>query len=207
LRISVLWVGKNWLTGVLRRRLRSVWLREMYKRLAVVFVASTIGLGACTTAGGTPATAPPITEAPGLTIAALPTTTTMPITTTTLDRLAEIQAIFQDLEVRRLQAIMDQDEVAFRAVFANDEYAERSMVELDLVTVLDPRAAEFSVTEVHADTPECIAVGAVVNASQSTKGGGIAVDSDYVIEISNDRWGYSWIGEGWRCIGSHPFSY
>jgi hypothetical protein len=178
----------------------------MNTRLAVLLVASVLGLGACTTLRSSPATTPPIVEPPATTTATA--TTAMPTTTTTLDiRITEIQAIFQDLEVRRLQAIMDQDEVAFRAVFANDEYAERSMVELDLVTVLDPRAAEFSVTEVHADTPECIAVGAVVNASQSTKGGGIAADSDYVIEISNDRWGYSWIGEGWRCIGSHPFSY
>jgi hypothetical protein len=178
----------------------------MHKRLAVVFVASTIGLGACTTAGGTPATAPPITEAPVVTIAPLPTTTTMPITTTTLDRLAEIQAIFQDLEVRRLQAIMDQDEVAFRAVFANDEYEERSMVLMDEVVVSDPEAVGFGVTDVYADGETCIAVGAVVDMSTATDGGGVGADLDYVIEATNEGWGLSWTGSGWRCTGPHPFS-
>ena len=82
-------------------------------------MASLLGLGACTTVGSTPATAPPITEAANTTSTST-TTTTMTAPTTTLDRLTEIQAIFQDLEVRRLQAIMDQDEEAFRSLFAND---------------------------------------------------------------------------------------
>lgn len=62
-----------------------------------------------------------------------------------MDRVAEIQAIFQELEVRRLQAIMDQDEEAFRAVFANEEYEERSVGGMALVTVIDPSAVVFTV--------------------------------------------------------------
>ncbi|MFV1970526.1 MAG: hypothetical protein ACC683_05920, partial [Acidimicrobiia bacterium] len=99
----------------------------MQTRLAVVVVASILVLGACTTVGNSPATAPPATEPPVTTSTSTATTTTTLATTTTLDRMAEIQAIFQDLEVRRLQAIMDQDEEAFRSVFANAEYEERSM--------------------------------------------------------------------------------
>jgi hypothetical protein len=176
----------------------------MYTRSAVVLMASLLGLGACTTVGSTPATAPAITDA--ATTTSISTTTTMTATTTTLDRLTEIQAIFQDLEVRRLQAIMDQDEEAFRSVFANEEFAERSLVELDLVTAIDPRATVFSVSDVYSDSSGCIAIGAVVDASRSTEGGGVSDDSDYVVESVGDVWGYSWVGEGWRCDGPHPFS-
>jgi hypothetical protein len=134
------------------------------------------------------------------------TTTTTLATTTTLDRMAEIQAIFQALEVRRLQAIMDQDEEAFRAVFANAEYEERSMVLMDDVTVLNASAAAVAVVEVFVDSSECIAVGAVVDASQSILGGGVGNESDHVVEMKDGSWGISWVGEGWRCDGPHPFS-
>jgi hypothetical protein len=126
--------------------------------------------------------------------------------TTTLDRLTEIQAIFQDLEVRRLQAIMDQDEEAFRSVFANDEYAERSLVAMDVVGVVDPLAVGFVVTEVYEDSLTCIAVGAVVDMSIATDEGGVGGDLDYVIEHMDVGWGLSWTGSGWRCAGPHPFS-
>jgi hypothetical protein len=130
----------------------------------------------------------------------------MTATTTTLDRLTEIQTIFQDLEVRRLQAIMDQDEEAFRSVFANDEYAERSMVLMSDVRVIDPKAAVLIVTDVLVDDSACIAVEAVVDASSSIADGGLGAASDHVVESSDGEWGISWVGEGWRCDGSHPFS-
>ena len=176
-------------------------------RLAVAVAASCVGLGACTTAGGTPATAPDVTTTimtttePGAT-----TTADQPATTTTLDRIAEIEAIFQDLEVRRLQAIMDQDEDAFRAVFANDEYAERSMAVFDVAKVLDPTMVTLEVKEVFSDTAVCIAVGAVVDTTGAIEGGGLDTQDDNVIEFSGDQWAISWIGSGWRCDGPHPFS-
>jgi hypothetical protein len=176
----------------------------MNTRLAVLLLASILGLGACTTLRSSPATTPPIVEPPATTTATA--TTTMPTTTTTLDRIAEIQAIFQDLEVRRLQAIMDQDEEAFRSLFANREFAERSMLELDRVEVVDPLAGAFKVVDVFTEGALCIAVGAVVDASTSTEGGGVGEGADYVIELVEDHWGYSWVGEGWRCDGPHPFS-
>ncbi len=168
--------------------------------------ASILVLGACTTVGNSPATAPPATEPPVTTSTSTTTTTTTLATTTTLDRVAEIQAIFQDLEVRRLQAIMDQDEEAFRSVFANAEYEERSMVLLDDVTVIDPQAVMFTVTEVFSDGPDCIAVDAVVDASLAIQGGGVSAGRDHVIEVSESSWGLSWVGDGWRCVGPHPFS-
>jgi len=179
-------------------------------RLAVVVLASIVELGACTTVGNSPATAPPITASPvtasTATASTTVTTTTAPGTTTTVDRIAEIQAIFQDLERRRLQAIMDQDEEAFRAVFANAEYEERSMVLMDDVTVLNASAAAVAITEIFIDSPGCIAVAAVVDASHSILNGGVGAESDHVVQMEAGSWGISWVGEGWRCDGPHPFS-
>jgi hypothetical protein len=178
----------------------------MHIRLAVVVVASMVGLGACTTAQGTPATIPSTTQGIVTTTTSSTTTTTMIATTTTLDRLTEIQAIFQDLEIRRLQAIMDQDEEAFRAVFANAEYEERSMVLLDQVVVLSPDAVEFTVATVLADQSGCIAVLGLIDATRASVDGGVGNEKDFVIEYETGQWGYSWVGEGWRCDGPHPFS-
>ena len=177
-------------------------------RLAVAVAASCVGLGACTTAGGTPATAPDVTTTLMTTTEPVAATTTadQPATTTTLDRIAEIEAIFQDLEVRRLQAIMDQDEDAFRAVFANEEYAERSLGGMVLVTVIDPSAAVFTVREVFVDETDCIAVSAVTDGSKAVVGADIGESSDYVLEARDGSWGFSWAGSGWRCDGPHPFS-
>ncbi len=120
-------------------------------------MASALGLGACTTVGGTPATTPPTTEPPATT-STVAVTPTVLATSTTLDRVAEIQAIFEDLERRRLQAILDQDEEAFRSVFANEEYEERSVPGMQMVTVIDPDAIVFTVVEVFVDEENCIAV-------------------------------------------------
>jgi hypothetical protein len=131
----------------------------------------------------------------------------LPVITTTLDRVTEIQAIFQDLEVRRLQAIMDQDEEAFRSVFANNEYAERSVGGMALVTVLDPSIVVFTVLQVFVDDPRCVAVEAVVDGDLAIQNSDSNQPSDYVIELDEtDVWGFSWAGSGWRCDGSHPFS-
>ena len=167
-------------------------------------MASLLGLGACTTVGSTPATAPPITE-PAVTTSTS-TTTSMAQTTTTLDRLTEIQAIFHDLEVRRLQAIMDQDEEAFRSVFANDEYGERSMVAMSMVDVIDASRVIFNVNDVLVDNVECIAVSGTVDATGASDGGGLGGIADFVVELGEEGWGLSWVGEGWTCDGPHPFS-
>ena len=173
--------------------------------MAVLLMTSLLGLGACTTVRSTPATAPPISEAVTTTIVSTTTTVTA-TTTTTLDRLTEIQAIFQDLEVRRLQAIMDQDEEAFRSVFANDEYAERSMVAMDLADVIEPSLVRFDVSELFVDNVRCIAVSGIVDATGASDGGGLGGIADFVVEMGVDGWGLSWVGEGWRCEGPHPFS-
>ncbi len=90
------------------------------------------------TAVGTPATTPPsvpttaaTTVVPPTTLP--PTTTTTAATTTTVDRIAEIQAIFQDLEERRLQALYEGDTETFKSLFANKEYLQRSLGAFDVV--------------------------------------------------------------------------
>jgi len=176
-------------------------------RLAVAVAASCVGLGACTTAGGTPATAPDVaTTLMTTTQPAATTSADQPVTTTTLDRIAEIEAIFQELEVRRLQAILDQDEDAFRAIFANEEYAERSVGAIELTNVLDASASVFSVLEVFADTSDCIAVHGLTDTTGAIEGGGAGDTADYIAEPSDGTWGISWVGSGWRCDGPHPFS-
>jgi hypothetical protein len=122
-----------------------------------------------------------------------------------MDRVAEIAAIFEDIERRRLQAIFDQDEAAFRAVHANDEYEEESLVAMDLVVVTDPNAVRVEILEVFVDTPTCIAVEATWDRSTAIEGGGIA-SVEQVLERRDDGWGYSWVGTGWRCDGSHPLA-
>ncbi|MEN8239465.1 MAG: hypothetical protein ABFR53_09715, partial [Actinomycetota bacterium] len=124
--------------------------------------ALTLGFAAlaasCTTVDGTPATAPSVPETLPTTTTTLPaTTTTAPITTTTVDRISEIQAIFEDLEHRRLQAIYDQDEDAFRSVYANEEYLRESLPLFGLIEFLaSPGLYPVRVLEVLTDEEDCI---------------------------------------------------
>lgn len=176
---------------------------------AVVFVSAALA-GGCTTAGGTPATTPPVTAttaAPPTTTTIAPTTITVvePETTTTLDRLAEIQAIFEDLERRRLQAIYDQDEAAFRSLYANDEYLSLELESFERVHVLDADAVILSLESVLYDDAECIAAIVQVDASDAFVTGG-SYRTTVVVETRDGSLGYSWVGEGWACEGSHPLS-
>ena len=162
----------------------------------------------CTTSFDTPATAPTLGRSTSTSLlpSSVPSTTATPTTTTTPDRIGEIQSIFEDLEHRRLRAILDQDEEAYRSVFANEYYEEASMVVFDEVTVLDPGAARVTIIEVLVDSETCLA--AVVESDQSgvNATGGVSIE-DWVLEVSErGEWGFSWAGKGWRCVGSHPLS-
>ena len=172
---------------------------------ALVVLACTAG---CTTVSDTPATAPSTNATSSTTSTTQPgstSTVVAPETTTTLDRVSEIQAIFLDLEHRRLHAILDQDEEAYRAVFANEYYEQESMVAFDMVEVIDPDAVSIAVVEVLVDRPDCIAASVQSDLSLATIGGGVAT-SDWVLEPRNPGWGWSWVGEGWRCDRAHPLS-
>jgi hypothetical protein len=166
----------------------------------------------CTTVGDTPATVPPTSIAPTSTVFSpgtiVSTTIAEPATSTTVDRLTEIAAIFEDLERRRLQAIFDQDEEAFRAVHANDAYLNESLVVLDLVDILDP-TADFRQVAIRliAETETCIAAELDRDYTGILDSGERSSDI-YVAELtaSASSWGLVWVGGGWACDGPHPLS-
>ncbi len=167
----------------------------------------------CTTTETTPATTPtsiaPVTTAvPGtvVTTTTSTTVTTTTATTTTVDRLTEIAAIFEDLERRRLQAIFDQDEEAFRAVHANKEYLEESLVVLDLAQVSDPSGNFRQVAiALIADEEDCVAA-TLQRDYEGVLATGAETSKTYVASLVNGVWGLAWVGEGWACDGPHPLS-
>jgi len=179
---------------------------DMRGKLATVAVL-TIAVAACSTEG-TPATTPASTFATTVT-----TTTTMPpaptsttttvATTTTVDRRTEIEAIFQDLEERRLQALYEGDREAFQALFANEEYMTRSMGAFEVVEFEDEPIVEIEVVSVLHDSASCIAVVRVFHRADT---GQTAEETIGVIEDKGGGWGISYVGEGWACDGPHPFS-
>ena len=96
-------------------------MRGKPSRMAVLLLV----VAGCSTTG-IPATVPPSLPPTATTVATTtttlsPTTTTTAATTTTVDRVAEIEAIFQDLEERRLQALYEGDKETFKSLFANKE--------------------------------------------------------------------------------------
>jgi hypothetical protein len=80
------------------------------------------------------------------------------------------------------------------------------LVLIDEVVVIDADAAVLSVAKVLADGTDCIAVSAIVDASKSIEAGGVGEPSVHVVELHEGEWGISWVGSGWECDGSHPFS-
>jgi hypothetical protein len=159
-------------------------------------------LAACTGTESTPATTPTMT-APTTTVP-ITTTTAPPPATSAPDRLAEIQAIFQDLEERRLDALYRGDVDAFSALFANEAYLEQDLQSFDLVEfIAAPDSVMVEVTEILVDEGQCVAANVRTDFSSAlgaeAKGSGGAV-----IEYKDGKWGYSWVGNGWVCEGQHP---
>jgi hypothetical protein len=181
-------------------------MRGKFFQVAVLLLV----VAGCSTTG-TPATVPPSLPATTTTVAATtttlpPTTTTTAATTTTIDRVTEIEAIFQDLEERRLQALYEGDEEAFKSLFANKEYMQRSLGAFEVVDFKDEwQMPSVTVIEVLHDGPACVAARTATDYSEVFVGGG----SDEVVEVVEalaSGWGMSYAGEGWACEGSHPFS-
>ena len=178
-------------------------MRGKLKSLAVLTVVAV----ACTSSG-TPATTPTSVPATTTSTSVPPTssTTTAEVTTTTIDRLAEIEAIFQDLEERRLQALYDGDRETFRSLFANDEYMERSMGVFDLIEFMAaPDLIVVDVLEILADGDRCVSAVVFTDATQALGTDGSSTRT-VVLERDGERWGFSYIGEGWVCEGPHPLS-
>jgi hypothetical protein len=124
--------------------------------------------------------------------------------TTTIDRLGEITAIFEDLERRRLEAIYTGDVEAFTALFADTPYLDRSLEVFDLVTPGTPPSVSIDVLEVLRDDETCLATWATT-----------VVDETHTDPVStvlireNGEWRIAYVGgekEGWLCDGPHPLS-
>lgn len=182
----------------------------MWGKLSRMVVMVLVGAGCTTT--GTPATVP--SSLPATTTTAvvtmttpLPSTTTTAATTTTVDRVAEIEAIFQDLEERRLQALYEGDEEAFKSLFANNEYMQRSLGAFDVVEFEnEPAMVLVEVMRVIHDGPMCIAAEIRVDATRSLGSAAVTQAVEVLERADEDRWGYSYGGDGWSCEGPHPFS-
>ena len=159
----------------------------------------------CTTSG-TPATAPPTTEATSVATTATeppPITTMAPEPSTTIDRVAEIAAIFQDLEERRLQALYEGDVEAFTALFANEAYMTRSLGAFDVLTFEQAPRIAIRTFRLVRDNEGCIAARYEVERLDLGAATGSTV---VVLEAMGDGWGFSFAGEGWACDGPHPLS-
>ncbi len=153
---------------------------------------------------GSPTTAPVATTGSDTTTTVPPTATSTLAPTTTLGRLAEVQAIVQDLEERRLDALFREDEEAFRALFANVAYLELSLEVLgNLEFVAEPTDIDVEVSEILAETEDCLAVEVVTDLTQAL-GPDALVTQTLVLEKLADGWGYSYGGTGWVCSGPHP---
>ena len=178
-------------------------MRGMLSRVAVLSLV----LAACSTQG-TPATTP--SSVPATTTTVVATTTTLPpttattvATTTTVDRVAEIEAIFQDLEERRLQALYEGDKETFKSLFANKEYMERSLGAFDVVEFGAPPEVRVEVLTVLTESETCIAARRMLHRVDLGKS---STPSIGVIETVDGVWGFSFTGEGWVCEGLHPLS-
>jgi hypothetical protein len=175
--------------------------------IPVLVIVPALVIAGCSS-GGTPATMPD--SAPASTSTSTVVATTMPppsTTATAVDRLAEIEAIFQNLEERRLQALYEGDQEAFESLFANKEYMQKSLVLFDLVEFVDGwHAPGLAVVNVLADGEDCIAVRIEWDYSGTFVAANPA-DVVEVVESVDDKWGISYSGEGWACEGSHPLSF
>ena len=154
------------------------------------FVASLVVVGC---SSSTPATTP-------TSIPTTATTTTL-ATTTTVDRVAEIEAIYQDLEERRLDALYRGDEEAFAATHVDNGYLAQSMAVFDLAEFeVLPEVLVEVVTVIH-DGEECIAAETVTTRVDRQAASEPTVE---VLELRDGVWLISYVGTGWKCNGPHP---
>jgi hypothetical protein len=155
-------------------------------------IALGVLLAACTSQGS-PATTPA-------------TVATTLATSTTLDRLAEVEAIVQDLEERRLDALYRKDLGALREVYASEGLYERVVpVVGQLEFARPPWNIDVDVDQILLDRTNCLA--AKISFDNREALGPDALE-EHIVILEPSRsfgWGYSYLGTGWLCDGPHPF--
>jgi hypothetical protein len=118
-----------------------------------------------------------------------------------VDRVAEIEAIYQDLEERRLDALYRGDEEAFAATHVDNGYLAQSMAVFDLAEFeVLPEVLVEVVTVIH-DGEECIAAETVTTRVDRQAASEPTVE---VLELRDGVWLISYVGTGWKCNGPHP---
>jgi hypothetical protein len=148
------------------------------------------------TGSSTPATTPTSVATTSST-----TTTTLEVTTT-VDRLTEIEAIYQDLEERLLIAVYQGDRDGYRALFANEAFMEASMVVFDELSFEEEPRVDVEVLQIMHDGPECVAFEGTVHRADL---GGSSDPGVTVLELRGEAFLISYVGTGWTCDGPHPF--
>ncbi len=162
----------------------------------------------CSDSATTPATAPGVITA---TPAPATTTTTAPapiaVVTTTVDRLTEVEAIFRDLEFRRLDALYREDERAFRELFSNEAYLEQSLgIFGESEFRGNPKGAPVTVevTELLVDRDDCLAAVVAEDATSVFGPDAIGERTLVLTLTASGDWGLAYGGSGWLCDGPHP---
>jgi len=151
------------------------------------------------------------TSTPATTPTFVPTTTTSTTTTTlapttTVDRVAEIEAIYQDLEERRLNALYRGDREAFAVLFASPAYLEASLGAFDVIEfVAEPSVVVVEVVEIIHDGQDCLAVRFDSDLSQALGPAAVGEVVDTLQRTDTGEWGYAFVGEEWVCDGPHPW--
>lgn len=172
--------------------------------IAAVLVAAAC-VGGCTTTERTPATAPDTTAPPSTTTTQpLPSSTIAVGSSTTIDRLAEVTAIVEVLEARRLEAIYSADIDAFTALFADTAYLDQSLAIFDQPPAGDPPQVRIQVLEVLKDEPDCLAVYSAAAVGDPPRASDPA--TTVLVKVESD-WVYAFAyrgKEGWLCDGEHP---
>jgi 3-dehydroquinate dehydratase len=153
-------------------------------------IALGVLLAACASRGS-PATTPPIVA-------------TIISTSTTLDRLAEVEAIVQDLEERRLDALYRKDIEALREVFASEGLYEQTVAIIDQVELREGTQVEVHISELLADEPNCLA--AQLDFRYREVSG--ETETETVLTVlqptDSNAWGFAYYGQGWLCNGPNP---
>jgi hypothetical protein len=179
------------------------------RKVGWIVFGTALVFAACSGNGSTPATAPPTSAVAAsnvpMTTSDLPTTSLIETTTTTVDRIAEIEAILLDLEIRNIRAQVDRDETAFRSVYAHQGFEERSMQAFDEDLFPEmPAVIEVEVVDVLYDDGACIAAQHLTRVDGRVANDGAVLVT--VLELLDQGgWGISFSGEGWACEGPHPF--
>ena len=183
----------------------------MRYRIAALTLGFAAFTAACTPTSGTPATAPPVPGTLATTTTQLATTTSTAtvaeaITTTTIDRLSEIQAIYEDLEHRRVNALWSTDRDSFVSLFVDNAYKEESLRALDVVEPGDPPRLCIDSSRVIKDEPGCLVF---VESTTIADSENPPTEHTVTLQPTQDGGGYAYVSDGpggWLCTEPHPLS-